>query len=109
MLFISSKYKILQPKLKIIFDQFLYGLAVMIILLILIFGIIGLWRPVQPSQYQQVIRWAEQASYPHTQHMAKMALELKYIRTMHYLKLVNTYQFESTHIRQYPAMSQEDE
>jgi hypothetical protein len=52
---------------------------------------------------------AEQASHPKTQAMALNVLQAQKIRRVEYLKLLNAFQFESTRIQEYPALSLDDE
>ena len=106
---ISSKYKTLESRLKFKFDQFLYILVGIIIFFIFILMCMALQQPINKLQYQQVVKFSQQAIHPRTQKMAEHVLERTKIRHIHYLKLLNAYQFESRHIRQYPALSQDDE
>ncbi|WAU72176.1 hypothetical protein [Acinetobacter sp. TR11] len=109
MLSIISKHKVLQSKLGLKIDQFYNALVSIIILSIFILAFYALKRPVNPLQYQQVLQFSQQASHPKTQQMAVHILENSQIRREDYLKLLNAYQFESSRIREYPAMAQEDE
>ncbi|KHF77998.1 hypothetical protein EC846_0716 [Acinetobacter sp. BIGb0102] len=109
MLSILSKHKVMQSRLGFKLDQFYNILVGIIILSIFILAYNALLRPINASQYQQVVQFAHQASHPRTQHMAHDVLDQTPIRRLDYLKLLNAYQFESSRIRQYPAMAKEDE
>ena len=109
MLSIISKHKVLQSKLRLKIDQFYNALVSIIILSIFILAFYALKLPVNPLQYQQVLQFSQQASHPKTQQMAVHILENSQIRREDYLKLLSAYQFESSRIKEYPAMAQEDE
>ncbi|ESK56004.1 MAG: hypothetical protein I8H98_04460 [Moraxellaceae bacterium] len=109
MLSIISKHKALQSKLGLKIDQFYNILVGIIIFSIFLLAHKALQRPVNELQYQQMIQFSQQASHPKTQQMAEGILEHTQIRRVDYLKLLNAYQFESSRIKEYPAMAQEDE
>ncbi|MBC9228394.1 hypothetical protein HI850_003505 [bacterium SPL81] len=106
---ILSKQKLMQSKLGFRLDQFYNILVAIIILSIFILAFSALQRPISKVQYQQIVQFSAQASHPRTQKMAKDFLEQTQLHRMDYLKILNAYQFESSGIKQYPAMAQEDE
>lgn len=109
MLSIISKHKALQSKLGLKIDQFYNILVSIIILSIFLLAYKALQRPVNELQYHQMLQFSQQASHPKTQQMAADILEHTQIRRVDYLKLLHAYQFESSRIKEYPAMAQEDE
>ena len=109
MLSIFFKHKLLQSRFGKKVDQICNVLVAVILFSIFIVAYNALQRPVNTMQYQQVIQFSQQASHPKTQQMAVHILENSQIRREDYLKLLNAYQFESSRIKEYPAMAQEDE
>lgn len=106
---ILLKYKFLQSKFVTKLDQLNKFLVIFIVFAILLLAYYALLRPVNPLQYQLVVEYSHQASHPRTQFMAKQFLMHTPIRRVEYLKLLHAYHFESSRIKQYPAMKQEDE
>lgn len=103
------KHKILELKLGHKLDQFNVYLVIFILIAIFILAFNALLRPVNQDQYLKVMQLAEQASHPKTQAMALNVLQAQKSRRVEYLKLLNAFQFESTRIQEYPALSLDDE
>ena len=98
MLIFKQNFLKLKSELKV--DQCFNLFVVIVIGCIFVLSYLALLRPISPEQYQ--------ATYPKTQDMAELLIAQSEIHRAEYLKLMHAYQFEGAHIRQYPALAQED-
>lgn len=106
MLIFKQNFLKLKSELKV--DQCFNLFVVIVIGCIFVLSYLALLRPISPEQYQRIIQLSHQATYPKTQDMAELLIAQSEIHRAEYLKLMHAYQFEGTHIRQYPALAQED-
>lgn len=91
------------------FENILYIFVIVMIISIFVVATFALVRPIESKKYQNVILLSEQATYPATQKMAAQMLSNEQILASDYFKLMEAHQFESSQVRSYPAMAQEDE
>lgn len=61
-------------------------------------------QPINSTQYQYVVVLAAQEQFPHTQRAARDLLLNGQMNRMVYLKLLRAQQFESSKVREQPAM-----
>lgn len=87
--------------------QALAQAALILIVLAIIFQ--ASWQMLQPikeRQYSHVIQLSQQATFPHTQTLAKELLQRIQINQRAYLRLVAAQQEESAAIQYYPAVDE---
>ncbi|MGN5724127.1 hypothetical protein ACNQO9_02615 [Acinetobacter calcoaceticus] len=106
MLIFKQNFLKLKSELKV--DQCFNLFMVIVIGCIFVLSYLALLRPISPDQYQRIIQLSHQATYPRTQDMAELLIAQSEIHRADYLKLMHAYQFEGAHIKQYPALAQED-
>ncbi|WP_426454209.1 hypothetical protein ACPF64_14840 [Acinetobacter sp. KB005] len=109
MLIFKQNFLKLKSELKV--DQCFNLFVVIVIGCIFVLSYLALLRPISPDQYQRIVQLSHQATYPRTQDMAELLiaqLAQSEIHRAEYLKLMHAYQFEGAHIKQYPALAQED-
>ncbi|EIB7123255.1 hypothetical protein ABFO97_11950 [Acinetobacter baumannii] len=105
---LTFKENFLKLKSELKADQCFNLVVIIIIGCIFMLSYLALLRPVNSEQYQRIVQLSRQATYPRTQDMAELIMAQSEIHRAEYLKLMHTYQFEHDHIKQYPALAQED-
>lgn len=102
---INQYFKSLEPYLKL---EYLYqALISIIIAVILILSGVSLLQPIHATQYDNVVKLAQQHRYADTQRMAYVLLHEPEIKKAHYFNLIRAYQLEITQVKEYPALEPE--
>ncbi|AJB66751.1 MULTISPECIES: hypothetical protein [Acinetobacter] len=105
---LTFKENFLKLKSELKADQCFNLVVIIIIGCIFMLSYLALLRPVNSEQYRRIVQLSRQATYPRTQDMAELIMAQSEIHRAEYLKLMHAYQFEHNHIKQYPALAQED-
>lgn len=85
-------------------ENFLNAFVGLIIFIILTLAMFALTRPIPTEHYKQVLKYSQQASFPKTQHLAQQLQQQSQITRVEYLRLLRAYHFESSRVKQYPAV-----
>ena len=107
MLIFKEFYLKLKSQFKI--EPILNTSVALMILIIAIFAVLALIRPINTAHYHNVERLATQEVYSDTQKVALSLLAKEVIYTADYFRLMHAYQLEKQQIKTYPAMAIEDE
>ena len=89
-------------------ERFLNFFVVCMIVVMITLATLALLRPISPTQYKNVLTYADQAAYPRTQVLAKHLSQQEQITVTEYLRLLRAYHFEKKRIKQYPALDMAD-
>lgn len=102
-----SKDHLLKLIAQLKFEHALNIIVSIIIVVIIFFAVFIVLIPIESNKYHQVEVLSEQATYPATQKMARKLLIQEQIKFAEYFRLMRAHQFESSKVKQYPAMEQE--
>ncbi len=102
------KEKILKFYSQFPLESCLNLLVSFIICFILFLAYFQLMRPIQPAQYENIIKLSVQAEYPETQHMAQTLLTHKEVKRVEYFRLIHAERYESRHTKSYPGININD-
>ena len=69
---------------------------------------LALLRPINPSQYKNIVEYSQQAAYPKTQSLALHMCQQQHISIAEYFRLLRAYHFEKQRIKQYPSVDISD-
>lgn len=98
-----SKFKTHFP-----FEHIQIAILLVIVSLILLVASYALYRPINTAQFNQVLKLSKQQSFPATQDMAEQLAIQKKISNAEYYRLIHAYEYESSKIREYPALNIDD-
>lgn len=101
-------YRIKHIKANIKLEQIYNFLLSSIIVIILSFSMVALYRPITAQQYKNIYQIAHKSNYMETQEMALALLGQDQIRVGQYLKLMTALQVESNQAKQLPPISLEE-
>lgn len=105
---LSFKEYRLKFQSKFPFDLTQHSIMLVVIVSILLLSSYALFRPINAVQYQQVQVLAAQYSYPKTQAMAAKLKAQEKVSNAEYFRLMYAMDFESSKIKEYPALKIED-
>lgn len=105
---LSFKEYRLKFQSKFPFDFTQNSVLLVVIALILLLSSYALFRSINAVQYHQVQELAVQHSYPKTQEMAADLIAQDKISNAEYFRLMYAVDFESSKIKEYPALNIED-
>jgi hypothetical protein len=89
-------------------EKILNSLVVLVIAVMILLATLALLRPISPAQYQYVILYSQQATYPQTQNIANQLRHQDRVCVADYLRLLRAYHFENQRVKQYPAVDISD-
>lgn len=105
---LSFKEYFLKIKTNFPFEVTHNTLLIMIVMSIIMTASYALFRPVNTQQFEQIGLLKNQHTLPKTQAMAHhLALKDK-ISNADFYRLMYAYHYESSHIKEYPALNIED-
>ena len=102
------KDQFLKFKSQFKFEYLLNVVVIVVIFSIILCAILALKRPIESKKYQKVLLLTEQQTYPATQKMANHLKSQDYIAASDYFRLMWAHHAESSKIKQYPALEQDD-
>ncbi len=105
---LSFKEYRLKFQSKFPFDFTQNSVLLVLISFIMLLSSYALFRPINSMQYQQVQDLSVQYSYPKTQKMAAELRAQNIVSNAEYFRLMYAVDFESSRIKQYPALNIED-
>ncbi|OTG65147.1 hypothetical protein [Acinetobacter silvestris] len=103
-----SKDQFLKFKSKFNLEDVLNTVVVLVILSIIFCAVLALKRPIESQKYHKVMLLTEQYTYPATQKMANHLILQDDIVTSDYFRLMWAHRTESSKVKEYPAMAQDD-
>lgn len=102
------KDQLLKFKSQFKFEYLLNTVVVVVILSIIFCAVLALKRPIEPQKYRKVVRLTKQHAYPATQKMANHLMLQENITASDYFRLMWAHHAESSKVKQYPALEQDD-
>ncbi|OTG82931.1 hypothetical protein [Acinetobacter sp. ANC 4648] len=103
-----SKDQFLKFKSQFKLEDLLNIVVVLVILSIIFCAVLALKRPIESQKYDKVRLLTEQQQYPSTQKMANYLILQDNIAASDYFRLMWAHYAESSKIKEYPAMAQDD-
>lgn len=105
---LSFKQYFLKLKSTFSFEVTHNTLLVVIVFSIIFTGSYALFRPVNTQQFEQIVLLKKQYTLPKTQAMAYHLTSKDKISNADFYRLMYAYYYESSHIKEYPALNPED-
>lgn len=89
-------------------ENVLNFMVIAMVAIIIILATLALYRPINPEQYKKVVNYSTQAAFPKTQRIAEQLSQQEHIKFVEYLRMSRAYDFESSHVKNYPAVDSAD-
>lgn len=102
---LSFKEYFLKFKTQFPFEHTQIAILLAIVSLIMLSASYALYRPINTEQLDQILKLSHQQSFPATQDMAVQLVTQKKISNAEYYRLIYAYEYESSRIREYPALN----